>query len=144
MRLGRIHSVVFILTLVCSLATSHALAQAPYFQNKTIKIIRGGEPGGTGDLQARALLPSLRKHIPGNPTIIIENMPGAAGRKAVNHIYATAKPDGLSHRRGRRRPGRRTDSRPRRIAIRHRQAHLSRLDRKRRSLRLRQSQGTRL
>ena len=96
MRLGRIHSVVFILTLVCSLATSHALAQAPYFQNKTIKIVRGGEPGGTGDLQARALIPSLRKHIPGNPTIIIENMPGAAGRKAVNHIYATAKPDGLS------------------------------------------------
>ena len=96
MRLGRIHSVVFILTLVCSLATSHALAQAPYFQNKTIKIIRGGEPGGTGDLQARALIPSLRKHIPGNPTIIIENMPGAAGRKAVNHIYSTAKPDGLS------------------------------------------------
>jgi tripartite-type tricarboxylate transporter receptor subunit TctC len=73
-----------------------ASAQAPYFQGKTIKIVRGGEPGGTGDLQARALLPSLKKHLPGNPTIVIENMPGAAGRKAVNHIYSTAKPDGLS------------------------------------------------
>lgn len=96
MRSGRIHSVVFILTLVCSLATSHALAQAPYFQNKTIKIVRGGEPGGTGDLQARALIPYLKKHIPGEPTIIVENMPGAAGRKAANHIFSTAKPDGLS------------------------------------------------
>ena len=73
-----------------------ASAQAPYFQGKTIKIIRGGEPGGTGDVQARALIPSLKKHIPGNPNIVVENMPGAAGRKAANYIYATAKPDGLS------------------------------------------------
>jgi len=73
-----------------------AFAQAPYFQGKTIKIVRGGEPGGTGDVQARALIPSLKKHIPGNPNIIVENMPGAAGRKAANYIYQTAKPDGLS------------------------------------------------
>ena len=73
-----------------------AFAQTPYFQGKTIKIIRGGEPGGTGDMQARAVIPFLKKHIPGNPTIIVENMPGAAGRKAANYIYSTAKPDGLS------------------------------------------------
>src|SRR5215510_11876682 len=83
-------------TLVFCLASSSVFSQTNYFQNKTIKIIRGGEPGGTGDLQARALIPALRKHIPGQPTIIIENMPGAAGRKAVNYIYSTAKPDGLS------------------------------------------------
>ena len=47
-------------------------------------------------MQARALLPFLKKYIPGQPTIVIENMPGAAGMKAVNHIYSTAKPDGLS------------------------------------------------
>jgi tripartite-type tricarboxylate transporter receptor subunit TctC len=73
-----------------------AYSQAPYYQGKTITIVRGGEPGGSGDMQARALIPFLKKHIPGNPTIIIENMPGAAGMKAVNHIYSTAKPDGLS------------------------------------------------
>ena len=61
--------------------------KTPYFQNKTIKIVRGGEPGGTGDLQARALIPYLKKHIPGDPTIIVENMPGAAGRKAANYIF---------------------------------------------------------
>lgn len=74
---------------------SYSLPQAPYYQGKTITIIRGGEPGGSGDMQARALIPYLKKYIPGEPTIIIENMPGAAGRKAANFIYSTAKPDGL-------------------------------------------------
>lgn len=73
-----------------------SLSQTPYFQGKTITIVRGGEPGGSGDMQARALIPYLKKYLPGNPTIVIENMPGAAGMKAVNHIYSTAKPDGLS------------------------------------------------
>lgn len=96
MRSGKIHSVAFILSLFFFFAANRSLAQAPYFQNKTIKIVRGGEPGGTGDLQARALIPYLKKHIPGNPTIIVENMPGAAGRKAANYIFSSAKPDGLS------------------------------------------------
>jgi tripartite-type tricarboxylate transporter receptor subunit TctC len=96
MRSGKFSSVVFVLASIYCFAPGPASAQAPYFQNKTIKIIRGGEPGGTGDLQARALLPYLKKHIPGEPTIVIENMPGAAGRKAANYIFSTAKPDGLS------------------------------------------------
>ena len=86
----------FSLVIYLSFSVSLASAQTPYFQGKTIKIIRGGAPGGTGDLQARALIPFLKKHIPGEPTIIIENMPGAAGRKAVNYIYSSAKADGLS------------------------------------------------
>jgi tripartite-type tricarboxylate transporter receptor subunit TctC len=71
-------------------------SQAPYYQGKTITILRGGEPGGSGDMQARALIPFLKKYIPGNPTIIVENVPGAAGMKAVNQVYSTAKPDGLT------------------------------------------------
>lgn len=89
-------SIELLATLIFAIVVQSASAQAPYFQGKTIKIIRGGEPGGTGDMQARALIPYLKKHIPGNPTIIVENMPGAAGRKAANYIYSTAKPDGLS------------------------------------------------
>ena len=73
----------------------HAFSQTPYFQGKTITVVRGGAPGGTGDMQAKALIPYLKKYIPGEPHIIIENMPGAAGRKAANYIYALAKPDGL-------------------------------------------------
>ena len=47
-------------------------------------------------MQARALIPFLQKHIPGNPTFVIENMPGAAGMTAVNHAYNNVKPDGLT------------------------------------------------
>ena len=86
----------FVIVTYILISLTAASAQAPYFQAKTIKIIRGGEPGGSGDLQARALIPFLKKYLPGDPTIIVENMPGAAGRKAVNHIYSTAKPDGLA------------------------------------------------
>jgi len=78
------------------LSPSFVLSQAPYYQSKTITILRGGSPGGTGDMQARALIPYLKKYIPGQPNIIIENMPGAAGMKAVNYAYTTAKPDGLT------------------------------------------------
>ena len=84
------------LVISCAvLATKEVFSQTS-FQGKTITILRGGEPGGSGDLQARALIPCLKKYIPGNPTIVIENMPGAAGMKAVNHAYSTAKPDGLT------------------------------------------------
>ncbi len=87
----------WMLALGCvSLFPNHVFSQAPYYQGKTITIIRGGEPGGTGDMQARALIPYLKKYIPGEPTIIVENMPGAAGRKAANYIYSTAKPNGLT------------------------------------------------
>ena len=75
---------------------NHARAQANYFEGKTITILRGGTPGGSGDMQARALLPFLKKHIPGNPSFIIESMPGAAGMKAVNHAVTNVKPNGLT------------------------------------------------
>ncbi|HXG49877.1 MAG TPA: hypothetical protein VNN77_00530 [candidate division Zixibacteria bacterium] len=71
-------------------------AQAPFYQGKTITIIRGGAPGGVGEMRTRAVANFLKKHVPGNPTILIEFMPGAGGRKAANHIYRGARPDGLT------------------------------------------------
>jgi tripartite-type tricarboxylate transporter receptor subunit TctC len=71
-------------------------AQTPYYEGKTVTILRGGSPGGYGTLQAQALMPYLKKYIPGNPFIFIDHMPGAAGRTAANHIYSSAKPDGLT------------------------------------------------
>jgi tripartite-type tricarboxylate transporter receptor subunit TctC len=67
---------------------------APYYAGKTISIVRGGGPGGSGEFQTRALLPYLKKYIPGNPDFVMEFMPGASGRKGANYIY-NAKPDGL-------------------------------------------------
>jgi tripartite-type tricarboxylate transporter receptor subunit TctC len=68
--------------------------QAHFYQGKTIRIIDGSEPGGTGDLRLKTLMPFLQKHIPGNPLIVVEYMPGGGGRKAANHLY-NVKSDGL-------------------------------------------------
>ena len=73
-----------------------ALAQAPFYQGKTITIIQGREAGGTGDMYVKSLTPFLRKYIPGNPAIATEYMPGAGARKMANHIYNTSRPDGLT------------------------------------------------
>ena len=78
------------------LLPTFALSQAPYYQGKTITIINGNPPGGTGPMRMNALLPYLRKYIPGNPNIVAEFMPGGGGRKVANHIYRVAAPDGLT------------------------------------------------
>jgi tripartite-type tricarboxylate transporter receptor subunit TctC len=70
-------------------------SQAPFYQGKTITIIQGRDPGGTGDLRVKAVLAILQKHIPGSPTIVNEYMPGGGGRKATNYMYRSARPDGL-------------------------------------------------
>jgi tripartite-type tricarboxylate transporter receptor subunit TctC len=71
-------------------------AQSPYYQGKTIKLVQGREPGGSGDIRSRAVAPYLTKYIPGNPKIVSEFMPGAGGRKAANFLFNTARPDGLT------------------------------------------------
>jgi tripartite-type tricarboxylate transporter receptor subunit TctC len=76
------------------LLPSFSFSQTPYYAGKTITIVRGGGPGGSGEFQSRALMPFLKKYIPGNPNIVMEFMDGGAGRKAANYLY-TAKPDGL-------------------------------------------------
>ncbi|HSE88122.1 MAG TPA: hypothetical protein VLJ79_18000 [Candidatus Binatia bacterium] len=70
--------------------------QAPYYQGKTITIIQGRNAGVTGDLRIRAMIPFLQKYIPGNPAVVNEYMPGGGSRMAANHIYKTARPDGLT------------------------------------------------
>ena len=75
---------------------SLAFSQAPFYQDKTITIIQGREPGALGDNRVRALVPFLRKYIPGNPAIVSEFMPGGGGRKGTNHVFRVARPDGLT------------------------------------------------
>jgi len=86
----------FIVTLLCyTISPSLGFSQAPFFQGKTIKIINN-DPGGTAGLRVKSLMPFLRKHIPGNPTVVIEFMEGGGGRRAANHLFQNAKPDGLT------------------------------------------------
>jgi tripartite-type tricarboxylate transporter receptor subunit TctC len=61
----------------------HFFSQADFYRGKTITIIQGRDPGGSGDLRAKAMIPFLQKHIPGNPAVISEYMPGGGGRKAA-------------------------------------------------------------
>lgn len=68
----------------------------PYFQGKTILLVQGREPGGTGALRAQAALPFLKKYLPGEPIIVTQFMPGGGGRKASNFVARNAKPDGLT------------------------------------------------
>ncbi len=77
------------------MALESSFAQAPFFQDKTITVVLGGPPAGSADLRTRAVVNILRKHIPGNPTIVIQHMGGGGGRQAANHVYKVAKPDGL-------------------------------------------------
>jgi tripartite-type tricarboxylate transporter receptor subunit TctC len=70
-------------------------SQSDFFKGKTITIIQGRDPGGTGDMRVRAMIAFLQKYTPGNPNIVSEYMPGGGGRKAANHVYRSARPDGL-------------------------------------------------
>lgn len=67
-----------------------------FFSGKVIRIIVGSSAGGGFDTYSRAIARHMGKHIPGSPTVIVENMPGAGQRLAANHVYKVAKPDGLT------------------------------------------------
>jgi tripartite-type tricarboxylate transporter receptor subunit TctC len=75
----------------------HAGAQGDHdFKGKTIKLIVGTSTGGGVDLYARVVGQFLGKHLPGEPTIIVQNMPGGSSVVAANYLYNVAKPDGLT------------------------------------------------
>ena len=70
-------------------------SQPTNYQGKTITVIQGRSAGGVGDLRFRAVFQFLQKHIPGNPVVVSEYMPGGGGRKAANQVYR-ARGDGLT------------------------------------------------
>ncbi|MGE5537812.1 MAG: Bug family tripartite tricarboxylate transporter substrate binding protein [Gemmatimonas sp.] len=87
---------------VASLAAAFAvgaIAQATaadLYEGKRINVIVGFASGGSADGDARMIARHLGKHIPGNPTLIVQNMPGAGGLKAINLAYQGTNPDGLT------------------------------------------------
>ncbi len=87
--------IIFALLIVL-LWNSNLFAQSDFYKGKTIKVVIGYSAGGTNDLWARAIARYWSKHIPGNPDIIVQNMPGAGTMVAANYIYGVAKPDGLT------------------------------------------------
>jgi len=71
-------------------------AQSAPYEGKTITIVVGFKAGGGYDRTARILARHLPKYLPGKPNVIVQNMPGANSITAANHVYAVAKPDGLT------------------------------------------------
>lgn len=67
-----------------------------FYKGKTVRVVVGNSAGGAMDDWARFLAPILAKHIPGNPDVVVQNMPGAAGVIAANYVYSVGKPDGLT------------------------------------------------
>ena len=78
------------------LAFSGGLFAQDFYKGKTIRAIVGGTAGGGFDVYTRALTRHMGKHIPGNPTFVVENMTGAATRIAAKYMHSAAKPDGLT------------------------------------------------
>ena len=87
--------ILFVLALVL-VAPIHASAQAPFYQDKTIRIVAGYGAGSVDDNWTRLIARYLGKYIPGNPSFIVQNMPGAGAMIAANYVYKVAKPDGLT------------------------------------------------
>jgi tripartite-type tricarboxylate transporter receptor subunit TctC len=69
---------------------------APFFQGKTIRLIVGYSAGSVYDQYARLIAQFMPRHIPGNPEMIVQNMPGGGSLIAANYVYNVAKPDGLT------------------------------------------------
>lgn len=82
--------------LLFTVAPLESWGQADFYQGKTIKFVVGYQSGGSHELWARAYAHHMGKHIPGNPTFIVQNITGAGSMVAGNYIYNVAKPDGLT------------------------------------------------
>ena len=74
--------------------TAHG--QVDFFTGKQIKIVVGFSAGGIIDLWARLFALYLGKYIPGNPTLVVQNLPGGGSMIAANQLFNVAKPDGLT------------------------------------------------
>ncbi|MBM2804171.1 MAG: efflux transporter protein, partial [Deltaproteobacteria bacterium] len=85
-----------IITVLILLGSAELRAQSPYYQGKNISFVVGSGAGTAYDIYARLLGNYIGKYLPGNPTVIMQNMPAAGGIVAANYVYGVAKPDGLT------------------------------------------------
>lgn len=89
---------VLMISVISALVVGGTDVQAAgsFFEGKTIRLVVGFSAGGGFDTYSRAIARHWGKHIPGNPTIVVENMPGAASLISANHLFKVARPDGLT------------------------------------------------
>jgi tripartite-type tricarboxylate transporter receptor subunit TctC len=73
---------------------SHAQPKTPFYEKKTIQVVVGSAPGGLYDRWGRLLAQHMGRYIPGNPNLVVQNMPGGGSMVATNYLYGLAKPTG--------------------------------------------------
>ena len=91
------HRSILVLALVCTLpfaASADDKVLAEFYAKRTVTIAVGFTPGGNYDLYARLVSRHLGRHIPGNPTVIVQNMPGAGSRRLANTLANVGPFDG--------------------------------------------------
>jgi tripartite-type tricarboxylate transporter receptor subunit TctC len=80
---------------ICAAApTAHAQSVADFYKGKSVTVVVGIAPGGGYDLSARTVARHIGRHIPGNPNVIVQNMPGVNSVLAANYVYGIAPRDG--------------------------------------------------
>jgi tripartite-type tricarboxylate transporter receptor subunit TctC len=89
-----ISTLLLLLALASASSTSAENAVEDFYRGRQINLIIGYGPGGGYDLTARALAHHMGRYLPGNPTIVPQNMPGAGSMRAVNYLYSVAPKDG--------------------------------------------------
>ena len=94
----KFRALCFAVVVSCSLllAASAGSTTHDFYKGKNVRLIVGFPAGGGFDTYARLLGRHIGRHIPGNPSIVVENMPGAGSMIAGNHVFKVAKPDGLT------------------------------------------------
>ena len=87
---------IFLIVSTIAVGFGSTARAQEFYKDKIITFIVGYSPGGTYDQYTRLMARHISKYVPGNPTAIVENMPGAGGMIAANHLYNRVKPDGLT------------------------------------------------
>jgi tripartite-type tricarboxylate transporter receptor subunit TctC len=94
--IARACSVVLVATFIFGLSAARADEVADFYRGRQVNLIVGFGPGGGYDVYARLLARHIGKYIPGNPNVVVQNMPGAGSLRAANYIYTVAPRDGAT------------------------------------------------
>src|SRR6476660_7819261 len=88
------HALVAALLVLAAPTVTRAQSVADFYRGKTIELLIGGAAGGGYDLAGRTVANHLGRHIPGRPTFVVRNVPGATSLIMTNQLYNVSKRDG--------------------------------------------------
>jgi tripartite-type tricarboxylate transporter receptor subunit TctC len=92
----RVHTAALVALLLLAPQAADAQTADPFFKGKTINLYIGFGPGGTYDYYGRLVARYLGRHLPGEPTIVAQSMPGSGGLRAANYLFSAAPKDGTA------------------------------------------------